>query len=160
MFFVYRIQCNTTPNHLYVGQTGHLLVRILNHIAGQGLGHPFTQEHGVKSWDVVTCADTRKEILEEEIKEYKRLQALGYIVGGFAYYEASLLRKANRAEYEANRDKKKLENLMNDTLLSKILEDTTLKSMRSKSRALAPLINKTPETAMCMIRRAYKLLGR
>ncbi len=82
--FVYCIEC-ITPNHIYVGETSQLEIRICAHKYRDGSS--FTKRHGVKRWCIVASAATKKEAEKLEREEYLRLKTKGFKMGGFQWRE-------------------------------------------------------------------------
>ena len=154
MYFIYCIEC-ITPNHLYVGQTGHLVRRITNHKLGRG--SRFTLRHGVKRWCVVTSADTIDKIKELEVAEYKRLKGIGYVVGGFSvsdgmpYTYAANELLINGYNEALIKPRPPARHLQHKEEIEALLSHTTYSSLRKRAARLGELINCSDEAAMSML---------
>lgn len=157
MFVVYRIECET-PNHWYVGQSQNVNHRLERHKCKDGA--EFTKRHGVKSWRLIAVAPTRPRAVQLETKEFRRLKALGLIVGGCYSMDLQPSRSATRAvERPLVSAKPALGGgcyIESNSYMDKLLADSSYPTLRSKSRELAKLWNIHPENAMTRLRRYLK----
>ncbi len=76
--YIYCILCQT-PKHVYIGQSTSVRKRLSKHL--RGVGHRFTQQHGIKAFAIIDFVSTEAEARRAEAAEARRLRSMGYIVG-------------------------------------------------------------------------------
>jgi predicted GIY-YIG superfamily endonuclease len=83
MWFLYLIECET-PRHYYVGISSQPLTRERNHRAGSGKGSPFTQLHGVKTFELLAVYNSREEAerVEQQFTDDLREDGTLVVAGG------------------------------------------------------------------------------
>lgn len=79
MWFLYLIECEA-PNHYYVGISSQPFERERKHRAGRGT--PFTELHGVKTFELLAYFDTQEEAEQAEQQFTDSLRNDGFVVFG------------------------------------------------------------------------------
>lgn len=173
MYNIYCIEC-FTPNHFYVGQSSQVFHRLYQHTRGQG--SRFTKEHGVKFWSVVNDAVDYEDALIKEFREYQYQKSLGHVVGGFSKYENGVSDRPQLAIGEtepiqgivftkdlslkpyvipSKENRVRVHAIPSEVF--DIIDNNYDLTMRAKARLLIPILNRSEEACMSLIRRA---LGR